>query len=126
MSSLKPTESELDILAILWEDPAAQTVRQVHDRLSRDRDVVYTTTLKLMQIMLEKGLVKRDTSQRSHRYQAAVARKPLQRRLLGELVDRVFGGSTEQLIMQAISARKLSSREMAEIQALLEEQKGDA
>src|ERR1700742_2836910 len=98
---VKPTESELEILQILWTKGLA-TVREVHEELARLKDVGYTTTLKLMQIMHEKGLVKRDDTIRTHIYQAAVNKEKTQKHLLGKMIDSLFGGSPTQLVIQAL------------------------
>ena len=117
---VKPTESELEILNILWQKNVA-TVRDVHEELARTKDVGYTTTLKLMQIMHEKGLVKRDESMRTHVYQAAVNREKTQKHLLDKMIDSLFGGSSTQLVLQALGSgeQKISSEELEKIQALL-------
>src|SRR5574337_1016002 len=117
---IKPTESELEILNIIWEKNAA-TVRDVHEELSKTKDVGYTTTLKLMQIMHEKGLVKRDDSMRTHIYQAAVNKEKTQRHLLSKMIDSLFGGSPTQLVIQALGDdnHKASQEEIEKIQALL-------
>ena len=115
-----PTERELTILRILW-DRGPSTVRQVNEAMSRDRATGYTTTLKLMQIMAEKGLVKRDESQRTHVYEANVGEERMQKQLVGELLERVFSGSAEKLVMRALSARKVSEKELAKIRKLLDE-----
>ena len=117
---IKPTESELEILNILWEKNLA-TVRDVHEELAKSKDVGYTTTLKLMQIMHEKGLVKRDESMRTHVYQAAVNREKTQKHLLDKMIDSLFGGSSTQLVLQALGSgeQKMSSEELEKIQALL-------
>jgi predicted transcriptional regulator len=115
----KPTESELAILSVLWEQ-GPSTVRQVHDALSKDRAIGYTTALKLMQIMSEKGLVTRDESKRSHVYQAAQAQELTQRHLVGDLLERAFAGSASQLVLQALNAKKASAEELEEIRSLLE------
>src|ERR1044072_2115097 len=98
---VKPTESELEILNILWMKDLA-TVRDVHEELAKSKDVGYTTTLKLMQIMHEKGLVKRDESMRTHIYQAAVNKEKTQKHLLSKMIDTLFGGSSTQLVLQAL------------------------
>ena len=98
---IKPTESELEILQILWEKGVA-TVREVHERLAVTKDVGYTTTLKLMQIMNEKGIVKRDDSMRTHIYQAAVNKEKTQKHLLNKMISTLFGGSSTQLVIQAL------------------------
>ncbi|HEY0432455.1 MAG TPA: BlaI/MecI/CopY family transcriptional regulator [Chitinophagaceae bacterium] len=118
---IKPTESELEILQILWTRGLA-TVREVHEELSKTKDAGYTTTLKLMQIMHEKGLVKRDDSVRTHVYQAAVNKEKTQKHLLSKMIDSLFGGSPTQLVIQALGTgeHNASAEELAEIQALLD------
>lgn len=120
--AIKPTESELEILQILWTKGLA-TVREVHEDLASTKDVGYTTTLKLMQIMHEKGLVKRDDSMRTHVYQAAVNKEKTQKHLLGKMINSLFGGSPTQLVIQALGEHKASPEELDEIQALLNELK---
>ena len=117
---VKPTESELEILNIIWEKSTA-TVRDVHEELAKSKDVGYTTTLKLMQIMHEKGLVKRDESMRTHVYQAAVNREKTQKHLLDKMIDSLFGGSSTQLVLQALGSgeQKISDEELEKIQVLL-------
>lgn len=122
IKAIKPTESELEILQILWTRGLA-TVREVHEDLASTKDVGYTTTLKLMQIMHEKGLVKRDDSMRTHVYQAAVNRERTQKHLLGKMIDSLFGGSPTQLVIQALGEHKASPEELEKIQALLNELK---
>jgi predicted transcriptional regulator len=117
--TIKPTESELEILQTLWTRGLA-TVREVHEDLARTKDVGYTTTLKLMQIMHEKGLVKRDDSMRTHVYQAAVNKENTQRHLLSKMIDSLFGGSSTQLVIQALGENKASPEELEKIQALLD------
>ena len=119
---IKPTESELEILAVLWERGLA-SVREVHEELARNKDVGYTTTLKLMQIMNEKGLVKRDASVKTHIYQAAVSREKTQKHLLGKMIDGLFGGSSTQLVIQALGNHNASPEELDEIQKLLNDLK---
>jgi predicted transcriptional regulator len=118
---IKPTESELEILQILWNKGLA-TVREVHEELIRTKDIGYTTTLKLMQIMHEKGIVKRDDSMRTHVYQAAVNKEKTQKHLLAKMIDSLFGGSPTQLVIQALGddSHKASPEELAKIQALLD------
>ncbi len=118
---IKPTESELEILNILWHKDTA-TVREVHEELSKSKDVGYTTTLKLMQIMHEKGLVKRDESMRTHVYQPAVNREKTQKHLLDKMIDSLFGGSSTQLVLQALGGgeQKVSAEELAQIQTLID------
>lgn len=121
----KPTDAELAILQVLWELGPA-TVRQVQDRLQSERGTGYTTTLKLMQIMFEKGLVNRDDSNRSHVYKAAISRQKTQRQIVGQLLDQVFDGSAQQLVLQALSAKKSTRSELAEIRKLLDQLEGGA
>ncbi|HRF38489.1 MAG TPA: BlaI/MecI/CopY family transcriptional regulator, partial [Saprospiraceae bacterium] len=97
----KPTDAELAILQVLWQS-GPSSVRQVHEYLSDDRDTGYTTTLKLMQIMSEKGLVRRNTDARSHIYEAAIAETDVQQQLLRRFVDTAFRGSAMSLVMQAL------------------------
>lgn len=117
---IKPTESELEILQIIWEKGSA-TVREVHEELAKSKDVGYTTTLKLMQIMHEKGIVKRDESMRTHIYQSAVNKEKTQKHLLGKMIDTLFGGSSTQLVLQALGSgeQKVSAEELEQIQILL-------
>ena len=117
---IKPTESELEILQILWQNNTA-TVRDVHEELAKSKDVGYTTTLKLMQIMHDKGLVKRDESMRTHVYQAAVNKERTQKHLLDKMIDSLFGGSSTQLVLQALGSgeQKVSAEELEQIQTLL-------
>jgi len=116
----RPTDSELAILRVLWRVGPA-TVRAVHDELSGTQDTGYTTVLKLMQIMTEKGLVQRDESERSHVYEPACSEQEVQRQLVGHLLDRAFGGSAQQLVMQALATKKASPEELKEIRKLLDE-----
>src|SRR5678810_1238101 len=115
--TIRPTESELEILQTLWAKGLA-TVREVHEDLAKSKDVGYTTTLKLMQIMHEKGLVKRDDSMRTHVYQAAVNKEKTQKHLLSKMIDSLFGGSPTQLVIQALGTgeHKASPEELEEIQ----------
>jgi len=117
--TIKPTESELEILQTLWIK-GLETVREVHEDLARTKDVGYTTTLKLMQIMHEKGLVKRDDSMRTHVYQAAVNKEKTQKHMLSKMIDSLFGGSSTQLVIQALGESKASPEELEKIQALLD------
>ena len=121
----RPTDAELAILRVLWER-GASTVREVLEVIEADRGTGYTTTLKLMQIMFEKGLVRRNDEQRTHVYEAAVTRVKTQRQLIGDLLDRAFEGSAQQLVLQALSAKKSSRAELAEIRKLLEQLEGGA
>jgi predicted transcriptional regulator len=125
MSETKlPTDSELGILRVLWER-GPSTVREVHEALQDGSG--YTTILKLMQIMTEKGLVVRDESQRAHVYSARATQQKTQRQLVTDLVERAFGGSPAQLAMQALSSKKTSPQELAELRRLLDslEQEGE-
>jgi BlaI family transcriptional regulator, penicillinase repressor len=119
---LKPTESELEILQVLWDKDEA-TVREVHEILTETKDCGYTTTLKLMQIMFEKGLVLRDSSSRTHIYQANVSREKTQQQLVNKMVDTLFSGSHSQLVMQALGSHTPSKKELDEIQQLLDRYK---
>lgn len=115
----RPTQAELEILGALWE-LGPSSVRGVQQHLAQTRPTGYTTVLKLLQIMAGKGLVVRDESEKSHVYRAAVAREQTQRQLVNDLLERAFGGSASQLIMQAIAARRTSPEEMREIRRLLQ------
>jgi predicted transcriptional regulator len=115
----KPTESEMNILAVIWEKGSA-TVREVHDDLRARQEIGYTTVLKLMQIMLEKGLLKRDTSVRPQVFRPARPRTQTQKQLLGDLLDRAFGGSPGSLVLQALSMKKSSPEELREIREYLD------
>ncbi len=117
---LKPTDTELSILRVLWRTGPA-TVRAVHAELEKSQSTVYTTTLKLLQIMTEKGLVRRDESERSHVYEPAISEDRVQRQLVGHLLSRAFGGSAQKLVMQALATKKASREELAEIRRLLDE-----
>jgi predicted transcriptional regulator len=114
----KPTDAELEILHVLWQHGPA-TVRLVNEQLSQTREVGYTTTLKIMQLMLEKGLVQRDDEGRSHIYRAAVREQDTQGLLLDKFVEATFGGSALKLVMQALGHRKTSADELAQIRRLL-------
>ena len=116
----RPTDAELAILRVLW-DRGPSTVRQVHEVLTEARETGYTTTLKLMQIMAEKGLVTRDESARTHIYTARSSQGQTQRQLVSDLMDRAFGGSSAALVLQALSAHPASPEELKEIQKLIEE-----
>jgi len=117
----EPTEAELDILQVLWQHGDC-TVRQVHDSLARDNPVAYTTVLTTLQIMHQKGLVKRDESERAHVYAATLSQRRAQKRFLGKLLQRVFEGSSTELVMQALgSGKPASPEELAMIRARLKE-----
>jgi predicted transcriptional regulator len=113
----RPTDAELAILRVLWSR-GSSTVREVHEALQDGSG--YTTILKLMQIMTEKGLVVRDESQRAHVYSSRLPQEKTQRQLVTDLVDRAFGGSPAQLAMQALSTKKTSAEELAELRRLLD------
>lgn len=116
----KPTDAELAILRVLW-DRGPSTVRDVTDALQAERGTGYTTALKLLQIMTEKGLVSRDDSARTHVFQAVAPAEETQRQLVGDLLERAFRGSAQQLVLQALSSKKASLAELAEIRKLLDE-----
>ena len=116
----RPTDGELEILTVLWER-GPSTVRDVHEAVARRKATQYTTVLKMLQIMAEKRLVRRDERQRAHVYEADRPREWTQRQLAGDLLQRAFGGSAKSLILGALSARKASAKELAEIRGLLEE-----
>jgi BlaI family transcriptional regulator, penicillinase repressor len=117
--TIKPTESELEILQILWKKVNA-SVREVHEELLQTKEAGYTTTLKLMQIMHEKGLVRRDDSIKTHIYQAAVSKEKTQKHLVNKMIDTLFGGSPGELVMQALGNHKASAEELEEIQKILD------
>ena len=119
---IKPTESELEILQILWAKGLA-SVREVHEQLLETKDAGYTTTLKLMQIMNKKGLVKRDDSFKSHIYQPSVSREITQQHLLGKMINTLFGGSATELVIRALGNHSESPIELEEIQKVLTEMK---
>jgi BlaI family penicillinase repressor len=114
----RPTDAELEVLAVLW-DTGPATVRDVFDKLSQRKTAQYSTVLKFLQIMTEKGLVRRDESERAHVYEAARPREWTQEQLMGDLLERAFAGSAKALVQRALSAGKASKKELAEIQALL-------
>ena len=116
-----PSNSELEILAILWRK-GPQTVREIHPSLRRKREIGYTTVLKTLQVMAEKGLVTRDETERSHVYRAAVPEKSVKRRLVSDLLDRVFDGSAANLMVQALSAKRASPEDIRKIRKLLNDQ----
>ena len=116
----RPTNSELAILRVLWKQ-GPSTVRQVQEVLSSDKPTGYTTVLKLMQLMLPKGLLERDESNRTHIYRTSVAAEKTQKQLVGDFVQRVFSGSVEKLVMQALSSKKISKKELTQIRTLLDE-----
>ena len=115
----RPTESELELLRVLW-DLGPSTVREIHDAISRRKPAGYTTVLKLMQIMTEKGLVSRDEQQRAHVYSARLPREQTQKQLLGDLMDRAFGGSASRLVMSALASDQATPQDLAEIRHMLD------
>lgn len=115
---IKPTEGELEILQVLWDKQSA-TVREVHEELLKNKEAGYTTTLKLMQIMFEKGLVTRDSSNKTHVYQPAVSKERTQNFLVNKMIDSLFAGSPAQLVMQALGNHKASKEELDEISNFL-------
>ncbi len=117
--SNKPTESELEILQVLWQKQSA-TVREVHEEILKHKDAGYTTTLKLMQIMFEKGSVTRDSSSKTHIYQPAVTKQKTQALFLNKMIDSLFSGSSAQLVMQALGNHKASKKELEEISSFLQ------
>ena len=121
----KPTDAELAILRVLWER-GPSTVREVWDELNPEQGTGYTTVLKIMQIMFEKGLLARDETARSHVYRAARSREQTQREVVGHLLERVFSGSAPKLVMQALAAKKATRAELAEIRKLLDAMEGGA
>lgn len=118
-----PTDRELTILGILW-DKGPSTVREVNKAMNQDGATGYTTTLKLMQIMTEKGLLLRDESQFKHIYKPAISEEKTQKQLVGDLLDRAFAGSAEKLVMRALSAKKVSTKELGKIRKMLNEFEG--
>jgi predicted transcriptional regulator len=118
-----PTDRELAILGVLWEK-GPSTVRDVHEALHQDVATGYTTTLKLMQIMVEKGLLEREDDGRRHIYRPTLSEERTQKDLVQDLLDRVFAGSAEKLVMRALSAKKVSPKELKRIREMLDEMEG--
>jgi BlaI family transcriptional regulator, penicillinase repressor len=116
----RPTDAELEILTVIWSIGPA-TVRQVFEAISRRRPAQYTTVLKFMQIMAEKGLLRRNEQQRAHVYELAQTREWTQSRLAGDLMERAFNGSARALLLGALSAKKASGKELSELLRLLDE-----
>jgi predicted transcriptional regulator len=116
----RPTDAELEILTVLWSRGPA-TVREVHEVIAGRKPAQYTTVLKTLQIMAEKGLVRRDEKQRAHIYEVAASRESTQRQLAGDLLQRAFSGSAARLLQGALSARKASKAELAELRKMLDE-----
>lgn len=115
-----PTEKELTILQVLWAR-GPSTVRQVNAEISRKQKTGYTTTLKLMQIMTDKGLLVRDDSQFKHVYRPAVSEERTEKQIVGDLLDKVFAGSAEKLVMRALSAKKMTAEELQKIRRMLDQ-----
>ncbi len=115
----EPTESEVEILQILWQKGSA-TVREVHEVLETKKDVGYTTTLKLMQIMVEKGIVDRDTSKRIHIYKPLIPQSSVENNLINKLRQKIFRGSASRLVIGALSSEPVSEEELEEIKEFLE------
>lgn len=113
-----PTEAELEILDILWEHNPA-SVREINDILSEKRDVGYTTTLKMLQIMYKKGMVERNTQQRTHTYVPLVKQKTTQKKLIRDLLDKAFRGSAASLVLQVLGDNRASKEELDEIKKLI-------
>ncbi len=116
----RPTDGELEILTVLWSRGPA-TVREIHEVIAKHKPTQYTTVLKTLQIMAEKGLVRRDENQRAHIYEAALPRESTQKQLAGDLLQRAFNGSAARLMQGALSARKASKTELAELRKILDE-----
>lgn len=119
----RPTDAELAILRVLW-DRGPSTVRQVFEVLSAEKDLGYTTVLKMLQIMNEKGLVQRDVRDRVHTFTTTQTQIQTQRNMLDDLLDKAFGGSSTSLVMQALATRRASRKELAEIRKLLDQAEG--
>ncbi|MFD2144807.1 BlaI/MecI/CopY family transcriptional regulator [Mucilaginibacter antarcticus] len=117
---LKPTESELEILQVIWKKGQC-SVREVHEELTKNKDAGYTTTLKLMQIMADKGLVERDTNAKIHLYKAVISREQAQNTALDKILDTVFKGSTADLVIQALGQHRASSDEIDAIKKYLQQ-----
>jgi predicted transcriptional regulator len=115
----RPTEGELAILQVLWDQDAPCTVREVHDALSRHKDTAYTTVLKMMTIMADKGLVQRDETERTHRYAPAHARPEVEAVMVRDLMQRAFSGSALQLVQRALDAGPASGADLDAMEALI-------
>ena len=120
----QPTEVELQILAILWQQGAA-TAREIHNEIVLDREINYSTTVKMLAVMLEKSLVNKDDSVRPQLFSAATTQKRTQSRLLRDLVQRAYDGSTGSLVLQALSSKRATKEELAEIRQLLDQLEGN-
>lgn len=119
-ASLQPTEVELQILKILWE-LGASPVREIHKRLEAAKGTNYSTTVKMLSVMLDKGLVRRDEQARPHMYAAVMTQRRAQKRMLGDLIDKVYDGSAQALVLHALSSQKASPEELQEIRKILDE-----
>src|SRR5215470_12889215 len=117
---LRPTDAELEILRVLWQR-GPSTVREVQETLNESKATGYTTVLKLLQIMTEKGLVRRNETQRAHVYEARYAQETTQRQMVGDLLDKLFDGSATNLVMQALATKKTSAEELSQIRQILDE-----
>jgi predicted transcriptional regulator len=120
----RPTPAELEILGVLWEI-GPSTVREVQEELQRGRPTGYTTVLKLLQIMTDKGLVRRDVRERAHRYTPRLPRERTEQQMVGDLLDRAFGGSASRLVMRALASRPATPDELERIRQLLDEIEGE-
>jgi predicted transcriptional regulator len=119
-ASTRPTDGELEILQCLWQS-GPLTVRGVYDHLSKKKPMVYTTVLKFMQIMFEKGLLTREESERAHVYSPRIQQEKTRQRLIDDLLERAFDGSAKQLVMQALASHKASAKELKEIRKMIDE-----
>ena len=115
----RPTDAELEVLQVLWRH-GPSTVRLVNTELIKNREVVYTTTLKMMQVMTDKGYLTRDTSQRTHLYEAAIEEGEIQESLLDRLLDTAFRGSPLKLVQQALGHKKTSPEDLEEIKKIIQ------
>ncbi len=123
--SSNPTEVELQILRVLWER-GPSSVREVHQALEEDRDTGYSTTLKMMQVMTEKGLLLKDDSRRPQVYRPAISQEQAQTQFVDDMIQRVFGGAADKLILRAVSSRHLSREDLEQIRKLLKKLEGDS
>jgi predicted transcriptional regulator len=119
-AATQPTDVELQILRILW-DQGPSPVREIHAELGAEKGTSYSTTVKMLAVMLQKGLVKRNESAQPHVYRAVLTRESAGRRMMKQLIDKVFEGSTSHLVLQALSSEKATKEELAEIRKLLDE-----
>lgn len=122
-SSTQPTEVELGILRVLWEQ-GPSTARQIHDRIAADRETNYSTTVKMLSVMLDKGLVKRNDKVRPQVFRPAVSQERTQQRILKDVIQKVYDGSAASLVLQALASKKATPDELAEIRRLLNELEG--